>query len=124
MLSAAQLTSLQGFATKTLDLTANTSRNTATGTDAWGTPNETFTAVLTGVACGLSEPSPKQMQLYATLIGSERAWIVSFAFGSDVKRNDRITISGVTMRVQIDISLGSYSTLTQVLAVTVNEVIE
>ena len=123
MLNAAQLASMQAFAARTLDLTANTTRNTATGANVWGTPNETWTAMLTGVACGLSEPTPKQMQVYATLIGSPRAWIVSFPFGSDVKRDDRISVNGTTMRAQIDISLGSYSTLTQVLAVTTDEVI-
>lgn len=125
MLSAAQLTSLQGFATKTLDLTANTQRNTGSGTDALGIQLETWTPVLTGVACGMAEPSTKDMQLYAgAILGSERAVKLSFPIGSDVKRNDRVAVNGRTYRVQVDTSGDSYNTLVQVIAVQINEAVE
>jgi len=47
MLTAAQLTALQGFAATTLDLTANTTRKSGTGLDGRGHPNPTWPALLT-----------------------------------------------------------------------------
>ena len=125
MLSAAQQTSVQTYAAMTLDLTANTTRNTGSGTDALLVPLETWTAVLSGVACGMAEPSTKDMQLYGgAILGSERAVKLSFPFGSDVKRNDRVTVNARTYRVQVDASGDSYGTLTQVIAVQINEAVE
>lgn len=123
MLDAATLIALQNAATMTLDLVAVTQRNTGTGTDAWGHPSETWLTVNASIACGLTEPNAQQMQIHAALIGSSRAWKVSFPYGTDIKRNDRITVGGQTMRVQVDETLGSYSTLTQVLATEINETI-
>lgn len=127
MIDAATLAALQASAALTLDLTAQVTRNTATGTDVWGHPNEQWTAVLQNgspnVACALTEPSAQVMAQYAALIGSQRAWKVSFPYGTDVKRNDRIAVGGQTMRVQVDETLGSYSTLTQVLATEINETV-
>ena len=124
MLDSRQLTAAQRFAATTLDLVAQTTRNTASGTtDAWGHANETWTTINASVACGMSDPSPMQMQKYATLIGSARAWKVSFPWGTDLKRDDRVIVLGQTLRVQVDISIGSYSTLTQVLATEINELV-
>lgn len=126
MLDTRQLTALQSYASRTLDLSAQITRNTGTGSDIWGHPNETWTPVPASgaaVACALTEPSAQVMAKYADLIGSQRAWKVSFPYGTDIKRNDRIAVGGQTMRVQVDETLGSYSTLTQVLATEVNETV-
>ena len=122
-LTAAQLTFLQTMATNyTLDLTANTTRNTGTGVDQYGNPVENFTAVLTGVALSMSDPAPMTMQLYPeAFIGAERKVKLSFPIGSDVKRNDKVTTGGRTYRVQLDIGRDSFSLLTQVIAIQVNE---
>lgn len=116
MLSPAQLAALQAAATKTLDLVAKIERQSGTTQDGKGHIVENWTVLSAAVACGLSEPTPRQMQLYANLIAGHRAWIVSLPYGTGIQRNDRVTISGQVMRAQVDISLGSYSTLTQVLA--------
>src|SRR5258707_5822191 len=102
MLTAAQLTALQGFAATTLDLTANTTRKSGAGLDGRGHPNPTWPAVLTGVACGMAEPSTSDLQKYPELfIGDERHAKFSFPTGSDVKKDDRITMvgSGLVFRV-------------------------
>jgi hypothetical protein len=122
-LSAAQLTSLQTFATNlTLDLTANTTRKSGSSTDGRGHQVPAWTAVLTGVACSMADPAPATMQLYPeAFIGAERKVKFSFAVGSDVKRDDRITTGGRTYRVQADIGRDSFSILAQFVAVQVNE---
>lgn len=124
MLSAAQLASFQSFAAQVaLDLTANTTRNTGTGANVWGTPNETWTAVLTGVACNLAKPTATQEKVYANLIADQAAWFVSFATGSDVLADDRVIVSGKTLRVQAVFEPQSYSWLTQALCVETGKVI-
>lgn len=123
MLDPRQLTSLQGFAGRTLDLTAKIERNTGNGTDGMGHPTETWTTLASAAPCGLSEPSAGKLQQYAALIGSAQAWQVSFLYTTDVARNDRLTIGGQIMRVQVNMTLGSYSTLTQVLATAINELV-
>src|SRR5260221_9621337 len=73
VLTAAQLTALQGFAAGTLDLTANTTRKSGTGLDGVGHPTPAWPALLTGVACGMSEPTVTDLQKYPELfIGEER----------------------------------------------------
>ena len=124
-LTAGQLTFLQTMAqTYTLDLTANTTRNTAgaTATDVYGNPTETWTAVLTGVSCGVGDPAQSTMQLYPqAFLGAERKVKISFPVGSDVKRNDRATIGGRTYRIEVDIGRDSFSLLGQFIGVQINE---
>src|SRR5260221_4537969 len=125
-LTAGQLTFLQGIAAGMLDLTANTTRNTASATaiDQYGSPVEIWTAVLTAVACSMGDPAPTTMQLYPqAFIGVERRVKISFPVGSDVKRNDRITTGGRTYRVEMDIGRDSFSLLGQFIAMQVNEVV-
>lgn len=125
-LTAGQLTFFQTAATGTLDLVANTTRNTSTGVDIYGNPVEpgSWPAVLTGVACGMSDPPPAMMQLYPeAFIGSVRTAKFSFPIGSDVKRGDRITVGGRTYRVQVRLDPHSYSLLVQVIASQINEAV-
>jgi Phage head-tail joining protein len=123
-LTAAQLAFLQTMAQiYTLDLTANTTRNTAAATtDVYGNPTETWTAVLTSVACSVGDPSPSTQQLYPqAFIGAERKAKISFPVGSDVRRNDRATIGGRTYRIEVDIGRDSFSLLGQFVGVQINE---
>ncbi len=115
MLTAAQLTALQGFAATTLDLTANTTRKSGTGLDGRGHPNPTWPALLTAVACGMSEPT------VTDFLTSEPVAKFSFPTGSDVKKDDRITMvsSGLVFRVQTRTDRDSYSLLVQCIAVQV-----
>ena len=126
VLTAAQLAFLQTKATATLDLSANTTRNTAgaTATDAYGNPTETWTAVLTNVACGEGPTTPAMQQLYPeAFIGSVRTAHFAFPIGSDVKRGDRITTGGRTYRVAVRLDPQSYPTLVVVIATQIDEVI-
>ena len=123
MLDARQLANIQTMWAKSLDLTANTTRNTAgaTAVDQYGNPAETWTAVLTGVACGMAEPAVTDFTLYPeAFIGNERRVKLSFATGSDIKQNDRVATGGLTYRVQVRTDRDSYSALVQCIAVQIN----
>lgn len=124
-LTAGQLAFMQAQAvTYTLDLLANTTRNTGTGVDQYGNPVENWTAVLTGVACAMSDPAPATLQLFPeAFLGAERKVKISFPVAADVKRGDRVIIGGRTYRVQVDISRASFSLLGQFIAIQINEVV-
>src|SRR5260370_26261013 len=112
LLTAAQLTALQGFAATTLDLTANTTRKSGTGLDGRGHPNPTWPALLTAVACGMSEPTVTDMQKYPELfIGEERRAKFSFPTSSDSQKDDRIPMvsSGLLFRVHTTTDPDSHS---------------
>ena len=126
MLDARQLANIQTMWAKSLDLVASTTRNTAGATtvDQYGNPTETWTAVLTGVACGMAEPAVTDFTLYPeAFIGNERRVKFSFGTGSDVKANDRIATGGLTYRVQVRTDRDSYSALVQCIAVQINAVV-
>lgn len=119
MLSATQLAALQAAATQTLDLSATIQRKSVAST-SYATDEESWAQLGTGpVNAGMSEPTRTQLALYAGVIGSQRAWVVSLPYGTPVARDDQLLIAGRTLRVQADLSLGSYSTLYQVLATEV-----
>ncbi|SRR5258708_4374387 len=124
-LTAGQLAFLQTMATTyTLDLMANTTRKSGTTTDGRGHQVPAWTAVLTNVVCGMGDPAPALMQLFpGAFIGAERKVKLSFPVGSDVKRDDRVTIGGRSYRVQADIGRDSFSLLAQFIAVQTNEAV-
>ena|SRR5258708_7003167 len=125
-LAAGQLAFLQNMATTyTLDLMANTTRKNVTSTDGRGHQVPAWTAVLTGVACGMGDPAPALLQLFppGAFIGAERKVKLSFPVGSDVKPDDRATIGGRTYRLQADIGRDSFSLLLQFIAVQVNQAV-
>lgn len=116
MLSATQLAALQAAATRTLDLAGCVIQRKSVTGSSYGTDEEAWAPVGAAVNAGMSEPTRTQLALYAGIIGSQRAWVVSLPYGTPVARDDRLLIAGRTLRVQEDLSLGSYSTLYQVLA--------
>lgn len=123
-LTAAQLAFMQLMAqTYTLDLIANTTRNTAAATtDVYGNPTETWTSVLTNVSCSVGDPTPATQQLYPqAFIGAERKAKISFPVGSDVKRSDRANIGGRIYRIEVDIGRDSFSLLGQFVGVQIND---
>ncbi len=119
MLTPAQLVALQGAMRLTLDLTCTLIQRAAPSPSAWATDEPVWTTVAGPVAAGMSEPTRQQLALYGGVIGAQRAWVVSLPYGTPVARGDQLSIAGRVLRVQADLSLGSYSTLTQVLATEV-----
>lgn len=124
-ISAARLARMQAVATRTLDLTANTTRNSGSGTDALLVPLETWAAVLTNEPCAMAEPTQRDIQLYAgALLGNETFIKLWFQKTASILENDRVAVSGRTYRAQAVSPDDSYSTLNLVIAVQINEAVE
>ena len=84
--------------------------------DGRGTKNGPYTAVA-NVNVGLKAPTAQQLDQYAHLIGSRKAWIARFPYGTDIRELDHFVTGSNTLIMQSDISLSSYSSLTTMLAV-------
>lgn len=118
MLDSRQLTAIQGFAARTLDLTCTITRATLTPTNI-GASASTAT-VASGVACGLATPSAALLAVLATdAVGDVPQWVVSLPAGTDVRVGDVLAIGADRLRVQALRTPQSYSTLVQVLATEV-----
>lgn len=117
MIPANELAILQATASASLDIPDVQIQRANPTDDGYGhkVKGNTWATIAT-VNAGMSEPRANVMTQYAARIGTLVAWTVSFPLGTDVKADDQILISGQTLRVQADLSVGSYSTLTQVLA--------
>jgi hypothetical protein len=115
-ISAAEMASLRAdVAALACDTSCVVKRKTSTK-DAWGTRTESFSTVTT-VNVGLKSPAAHELQVYAYMIGSSKAWMVKLPYGTDVRTQDHLILGSDTLVVQADVSLSSYSTLTTMLAV-------
>lgn len=118
MIDAAALAQMQATAAQSLDIPGCVVRRKTTTLSAYATAEETWSDVA-AVSAGMAEPKSQLLQQFAARIASQRAWVVSLPYGTDVRRDDELVLAGRTLRVQADLSLGSYSTLNQVLATEV-----
>jgi len=115
--TAAEMTQIRSDVADFLDLDCTISRKTATA-DAWGTETETWAIVAT-LKAGMKSPKPAMLDLYAEQLGAKLAWQVNFAWGTDVRVQDRLTIGSDVMIVQAILSQQSYSVFTTCLAVEI-----
>lgn len=119
VLAAGELAALQAAAALLLDKTADIQRNSPVSFNL-GQPVENWASILgdppTLVPCGLTAPSPTQMQMYADFIGASQARIVKLTYGQDCKPQDRVVVDGDTYTVQVELSKRSYPTLSRFLA--------
>lgn len=82
------------------------------------TNTEVDTTIAT-VNVGIKSPTVSQATLYAGLIGSQIAWMVSMPYGTDCTSGDHLYTSSNRMIVQADLSPQSYSSMNTVLAVEI-----
>src|ERR1022692_1662252 len=110
-ISAAELTSLRAdVPAVACDTSCAIKRKTRTS-DGYGTGTESFSTVAT-VNAGLKSPTARDLQAFAYLIGSLKAWIVHFPYGTDVRTQDHLVMGSDTLVVQANVSLSSYSSMT------------
>ncbi len=119
MLSSEELADLRADMETLLDLTADLQRSTSSMMDL-GQPTETWTTIASGVKCGMMQPSRALAQQYASLLGIQQAVVFSFPDGQDVKRGDRVIVSGTTWTVQAPLTPQSYSVASQALATRIS----
>lgn len=72
----------------------------STSKDAYGSESETYSTIATTV-CGMSEPSPSQLQNYDFRIGALSAWQVKLPYGTAVQERDHLIIEGNTLEVHV-----------------------
>lgn len=115
MLDPRQLAALQAAATALLDIPGCVIQRRAPESDGLGSQTDNWTTVAT-LACGLAKPSAQIMQQYAARIGAQQAWTVRLPAGTDVRVDDQLVVSGLTLRVQAALNPASYSVSQRVLA--------
>ena len=93
MLSAAQITSMQAVIARSLDVTLPLERNTP-GVDSYGHATESW-ASIPSVQITTIKASATVLQLYAGVIGSQRAEMIRAMQTSDIKQGDRATYDGL-----------------------------
>lgn len=93
--------------TRTFDTTATIVRK-ASVSDGEGGTTDTFAAIYTDVPCSLMRSGVRpQEREAAALVEGIMLWVVTFAYGTDVLRTDRIICMGRTFEV-IGAGSGSY----------------
>ena len=115
LLDPRQLTDLTNATAATFDQTGIKVQHATRTKDAYGTFSETWTTKAT-VSGNYDKPTPKMMEQYAGIIGSQAAWIVRLPVGTQVANDDRLVIGSDTLTVQTVISARSYATCVMVLA--------
>ncbi len=125
-LPAGELDALRAAAAEALQmtgLTADIQRNQST-TFVLGQPTEDYQSILPGgtpIPCGMRKPSAALASQYAALIGTQRASVMSFAYGQDVQQEDHVVVSdGTTWTVHAALGPNSLAGFTQVLAARIS----
>lgn len=115
-ISASEMSSIRASANSLLSLPAVIQRKTMTS-DTMGQETEVWATVSSpGLLVGMRQPGPAELSNYDFLVGSLSAWQVHFPNGTDVRHQDRLLISGLTMVVQVILQPRSYSAYADVLA--------
>jgi hypothetical protein len=76
--------------------------------DAYGSNTEGY-ASQGNVSCNIYKPTATQLQIYAALIGAQRAVMLRVMPSADVRENDRIVYAGLNWLVQNVQNADSYT---------------
>ena len=119
MLSAAEIASVTATVAASMDQSLPLYRKT-TALDGYGHTTETYpgTPTLT-LACNIIKPTATQLQLYADIIGGQKALMLRYMPSSDVREGDRIVYQGVNWKVNPIDSAESYTFANEVIITVV-----
>jgi hypothetical protein len=98
LLTAAEITALQGTVGASLDQSLPLLRKT-TGLDTYGHTTETWVAQ-GNVTCNVFHPTATHLQLYADIIGAQQAMMIRFLPGTDIREGDQVTYKAENWLVQ------------------------
>ena len=115
-LPTGELEALQAAMLETLPLSADIQRNPNIGNPVKGTIPDDWPTLASAVKCGMRQPTASELAQYATLVASRQSTVFTFSDGQDVKKQDRVIVSGTTWTVATPLTPQSYSVSTQVLA--------
>lgn len=127
-ISASELTSIQTDMAALLDLPCLVERKTTTP-DPVGSGSFTWRTIYTawsinnptGLLAGMAQPNGGQLANYGYLIGSLASWQIKFPVGLTILPQDRLTINGQELTVQIILQPRSYQALLTVLATEIKK---
>jgi hypothetical protein len=117
MLSDAQIASMQATIARSLDVTLPLERNTP-GVDTSGHATESWSSA-GNIACNVKNATASMLQLYAEIIGSQRAVTIRIMETTDARQGDRITYLGLKWLLHELNDSESYTWTKELLAVTV-----
>jgi hypothetical protein len=83
--------------------------------DGLGSPGGSSSTVGT-YKVDVTLPTAGEIAEYASQIGDLLTWLVSFPYGTDIRKNDVLSVKGRKMTVQATLDPDSYEAFTQVLA--------
>lgn len=119
LLSTAQTTQITATVASSLDQTLPLKRKSSTKTtDSSGHDTTPFVPV-GSVACTVAKPTASQLQLYAGIIGSQRAMMMRAMGTTDIREGDRVTYDGLDWTLHGVENAGSYSVSKQFVMVVV-----
>lgn len=117
LLNDAQITAIQAIVASSLDASLPLERNTP-GADGSGHATESWSSH-GSIACNVKTPTASMLQLYADIIGSQRAVMLRAMQTTDIKQGDRITYDGLKWLIHEVQNAESYTFTKEYLAVTV-----
>ncbi len=119
MLSAADIASMTATVAASFDVTVTVQRITTPTQDVYGHATGTPVTVSTTAKMNIISPSDSMLQLYAGVIGSQRALLIRFMPTTDIREGDQIVYGGYNWRVHEILSAESYTFVNNALIVTV-----
>jgi head-tail adaptor len=117
LLSTAQTTWIIATIASVLDASLPLERNTP-GTDTSGHATESW-ASRGSIACNVKTATASMLQLYAEIIGSQRAVMLRAMQTTDIKQGDRITYDGLKWLIHEVENAESYTWTKKYLAVVI-----
>lgn len=115
-ISPAEMLSIQASANALLSLPCVIQRKAAVS-DNMGQDTETYATVSSpGLLVGMRIPGAAELASFDYLIGAKNAWQIHFPIWQDVRLQDHLLISGLTLVVQVLLEPHSYAAFRDVLA--------
>jgi hypothetical protein len=109
MLSTDQLSAMQAYALQVMDQTASLARPTITA-GTYGQALEATTVLNAALPCLLGSLTGEDIRRYPDLLGAKVEWRLQVPNGTDIQRNDLLTLaSGDVLRVQRVLAPQSYT---------------
>jgi len=118
MLSPAELASMTTTVAATLDVSLPLARKTTTS-DGYGHSTETWISQ-GNVQVNVIKPSATHLQLFAAIIGTQRALTLRALQTTDIREGDHVTYDNATWTIQALLDASSYTVTKEYLMTVVS----
>ncbi len=117
LLTSDELAWMTPIVASSLDVSLPFSRK-STALDSYGNNTETWTSY-GNVSMNIIKPTATRLQLYADMIGEQRALVIRVMQTTDVRKGDRLVYDGLNWLVQNLMDAESYTVTKEYLITTV-----